>query len=209
MSIRLWFCLAVAAIGAAIADIMVERASNAGLFGAGNFTDHSNLDIVPMLVIGVVFVAGHLVLRVRKALGLSDGPNLLDASRAALSGRVARLLPAIFCLQIAMLYAMETAEQLVVAGHAFGGTIWLGGPALISLCAHVLVSAFVAISLAALLRVVTRKAVQAICSIRAMAVRPVRGIAPIELGRVAPCLAFARTFVLRNIAERAPPFLTA
>ena len=43
-------------MAAAIADPLVEFASNAGWFGAGNFTDHSNLDVVPALFAGVALL---------------------------------------------------------------------------------------------------------------------------------------------------------
>jgi hypothetical protein len=208
-SIRLWFCLAVAALGAAIADVIVERASNAGAFGSANFTDHSNLDIVPMLVIGAVFVAGSIALRIRAALGLGSGSKLLDASRAALSDGIVRLLPAIFAMQLVALYAMESAEQFVVSGHTLGGTIWLGGPAWASLAAQAIAGVLVAFALTKFLRSVTRKAVRAIRMIRAMAERSIRGLAPIELDRRTPCVAYARTSVFRPAGERAPPFLTA
>jgi hypothetical protein len=205
----MWFCLAVAALGAAIADVIVEHASNAGAFGSANFTDHSNLDIVPMLLIGAVLVAGSLTLRVRAALGLDSKHNLLQASREALSDGIARLLPAIFALQMVALYAMETTEQLIVTGHVLGGTVWLGGPSWASLGAQAIACVLIAFSLTTFLRAITRKAVQAIRMIRAMAERSIRGLAPIELERTTPCFSYARTFVLCSVGERAPPFLTA
>src|ERR1700694_3279642 len=62
-TIRFWFCVAVALVALAIADPLTEWASNAGLFGPGNFTDHSNADVVPALFAGFAFFALHLVMR--------------------------------------------------------------------------------------------------------------------------------------------------
>jgi hypothetical protein len=208
-SIQLWFCLAVAAISAAIADPLVEWASNAGRFGPGNFTDHSSADVVPALLVGVLFVVTHLLLRVRRALTSGPAHDLLRASREALIGRVTRLLPIMFAVQILALYCMETAEQLAVIGHPLGGTIWLGGPALVSLLVHALTCTLVACSASKALCALTQSAVQAVRLILAMAARPARGVSPAELGRPTTCSSPISFFVLCNVGERAPPLLTA
>lgn len=141
-SIRFWFCVAVAIVAASIADPLVERASNAGMFGPGDYTDHSNWDVLPTLLIGLSFAGLYVVLRVRQML---DGArrrvsHWLHASPHALGSQaLRRLLPAIFAVQIATLYLMETTEQVVVRGHILGGTIWLGGPIFVSLAVHGLV----------------------------------------------------------------------
>src|SRR5262249_25040176 len=63
-SVRLWFSLAVAVIASAIADPLLEAASNAGIFGNAHYTDHSNLDVLPALAVGLVAVAIHVGLRI-------------------------------------------------------------------------------------------------------------------------------------------------
>jgi hypothetical protein len=208
-SIRLWFCLAVAAISAAIADPLVEWASNAGGFGPGNFTDHSTADVVPALLVGVLFVATHLWLRVRRALTRGPAHDLLRASRQAIGGRVLRLLPLIFAVQMLALYCMETSEQIAVIGHPLGGTIWLGGPLLASLAVHAVACVLVAFAASNVLRALTQSAVRAVLFILAMAVRPARGVAPSELGRLWTRPSHIAFFVLCNVGERAPPLLTA
>jgi hypothetical protein len=208
-SIQIWFCLAVAAISAAIADPLVEWASNAGRFGPGNFTDHSSADVVPALLVGVLFVATHLLLRIRRALTSGPTHDLLRASRAALSGRVVRLLPLMCAIQILALYCMETAEQVAVVGHPLGGTIWLGGPVLVSLAVHAIACVLVACAASKVLRALTRSAVLAVRIILAMAARPARGVSPTELGRPSACCSQIAFFVLCNVGERAPPLLTA
>jgi hypothetical protein len=51
MTRSLGLCSAV--LAAAIADPLVEFASNAGWFGPGNFTDRSNLDVGPVFALGI------------------------------------------------------------------------------------------------------------------------------------------------------------
>jgi hypothetical protein len=117
--------LAVAVIAAAVADPIVEFASNAGWFGPGNFTDRSNLDVFPALVVGLGALALYLIGR---------APAILAGT--ALPRRLVSLVPAIFVLQIAVLYVMETAEQFIVGGHTLGPVVWLGGPITASLAIH-------------------------------------------------------------------------
>jgi len=119
------FCLAVAVIAAAIADPIVEFASNAGWFGAGSFTDHSNLDIIPALLAGVGLLAIYMV---RKAAAI--------VSNRIRPSDIVPLLPPIFVLQIVALYVMESVEQLVVWRHTLGPMVWVGGPLFISLAVH-------------------------------------------------------------------------
>lgn len=129
-SVRLWFSLAVAVISAAVADPLLETASNLGVFGRGTFTDHSNLDVVPALCMGLVAIAVHLALRIRG--------GELRRWDTTLRSRAAALLPATFAAQLIALYSMETIEQTVVTGHPIGGCIWLGAPAVIALAVHAL-----------------------------------------------------------------------
>ena len=119
------FCLAVAVIAAAVADPVVEFASNAGWFGPGNFTDRSNLDVFPALVVGIGVLALYLIGTARAVL-----------AGTALPRRIGSFLPAIFVLQIAALYVMETTEQLIVGGHTLGPAVWLEGPLFASLAIH-------------------------------------------------------------------------
>ena len=115
ISVRWGFCAALAVISAALADPLVEFASNAGWFGRGSFTDHSNVDVMPALLAGAGLMTLYLI---RKAGLLVDGE--------AFPRGVLPLLPAIFILHVFALYAMETTEQFTIAGHVLGPTVWLG-----------------------------------------------------------------------------------
>jgi hypothetical protein len=207
-SIKVWFCLGVAIVAASIADPMVEAASNAGWFGSGPFTDHSSLDIVPALLVGCFFLALQLVSRVRRLLSdpAARPPSLLRASTEAVGNRVAGFLPATFGLQMVVLFAMETAEQFVVWGHGLGGTIWLGGPVLVTLAAHAAVCVAVAFAVAHCVRLLSATTLRVICAIRALAVSE-HDSASIALRRIGGPT-FERTVpVLCRIGERAPPLL--
>lgn len=200
-SLRFWFCVAVAVIAAAVADPCVEAVSNAGLFGRARLTDGSNSDVVPALCIGLAFILLYFVLRVRS--------ELLRASGCALRDGHARLLLPTFAMQIAVLFGMETLEQLVVIGHPLGGLIWLGGPIAFSLIVHALACVGLVYGLAALLRLCTRRTLHVIRLIRALVERCIHGDAPIALP-VGERTTFARPApVLCRIGNRAPPVVIA
>jgi hypothetical protein len=132
------FCLAVAVTAAATLDPLVEFLANRGVFGPGNFTDHSNLDVLPGLAIGLAFLAIVVAGLVRRALSRrSYAPAWLRACAVASERTsVATLFPRIFAAQVAVLWSMETVEQVVVAGRPLGGGVWLGAPAPIALAIH-------------------------------------------------------------------------
>lgn len=132
-SVGLWFSLAVAIISAAVADPLLEGASNAGVFGPGSFTDHSNLDVIPVLCLGLVAIGVHLALRINA--------GLLRSWDTALRARSGFLLPMTFAAQLIVLFSMESIEQIVVLGHPLGGAIWLGAPAIIALTVHAIICA--------------------------------------------------------------------
>jgi hypothetical protein len=199
------FCLAVAVVSAATADPLVEYISNAGWFGRGSFTDHSTLDVLPALTIGAFLGVLLVIHKVRGALrDRGVGPShFVRASREALDVGMLPFLCRAFALQIAVLYAMETCEQYVVYGHALGATIWLGGPAPLSLGLHALVCALVAAALARTVRTCAQGALRVIAFIRTRA---------ILVGRDTPaqCRRHATVFgrlapLARRFGERAPP----
>jgi hypothetical protein len=196
-AIRIWFTLAAAIVAAAIADPCVESASNAGWFGPGNFTDHSMLDVIPALLSGALLLAIYLALRVRR--------ELLRASNEALRTNIGRLLPAILGLQLAVLFVMETCEQLMVYGRWLGGTVWLGGPVWFSFTVHALVGTAVAFILAYLVCNCARTTVRMLRRIRALATRALHDPAPLALRRLErTCLAHEAPVRCR-IGNRAPP----
>jgi hypothetical protein len=162
------FCTAAAVISAAVADPLVETLSNAGAFGHGRFTDHSTADIAPTLSTGLLFASLFVACLVQRALAQSVTPTRwLRLSDAALApATLIRLFPAIFAAQMAVLFGMESIEQVVVDGHALGGTLWLGGPILISLALHAVVGIAIVALLSQLLRWLAESVAEAITFLR-------------------------------------------
>lgn len=132
------FCLAAGVAAAAVIDPIVERMSNAGVFGPGSFTDRSNLDVIPAISIAGALSLLFVCLSAWRLLSRkSYPPQWVRASSRAVNGHSALAFVApVFITQIAVLFVMETLEQIVVAGHPMGGFIWLGGPIAVSLLLH-------------------------------------------------------------------------
>jgi branched-subunit amino acid transport protein len=160
---QLLFGAAVAALAAALGDLFVESLSNHGAFGPGRFTDGSNADIAPIGIAGSALLLGCLFFHVRRALARDAAAQYRRELTAALAPlTIARMLPLIFLLQIVLLWTMETAEQYVVVGHGFGGTIWLGGPTVASLLLHAMICSIVTFVTRRLLFVLEPRAVRLI-----------------------------------------------
>jgi hypothetical protein len=208
-SVYIVFVCAVALFAAVIGDAVVEGVSNTGALWRGNYTDRSSLDLFPVFLLAVtafIMTKGLSLLEHARATGLSTRAIVLSTSRAVVAAEIVRLLPIIFMLQLAILYSMETTEQIFVYGHAFGGTLWLGGPVAASLVIHALcavATAFVLSSaLSALGRALTR-------IVRCMFARfVVRARRTIVLGprRVFCALAL---IVTAAFVERGPPAIIA
>jgi hypothetical protein len=201
LGLRAWskllsFCLAIAVIAAAVADPLVEFISNAGGFGPGNFTDRSNLDVFPALVIGIVALALYFVGAARALL-----------AGTALPRRLATLVPWIFVLQILVLYVMETAEQHIVGSHTFGPTVWLGGPLFGSLGIHAAFCLGVTFWVARSARGLAATTLRVIALIKAIATLPAHAAETLpSLRSLEPSFPLPVP-VLCRIGERAPPLL--
>ncbi|MGP6191568.1 MAG: hypothetical protein ACLPSH_16190 [Vulcanimicrobiaceae bacterium] len=208
--VRLWFCLAVAFIGFATADPLLEWASNHGLFGPGNFTDHSNADVLPASLCGLVFVLLHLltrgwyVARTRKQLRYS----VTAWARALDSRGVAGLLPFAFALQLGVLYVMETAEQLVVTGHCLGGALWLGGPVLVSLAAHATFCVAITFAATGTIRAFAKTALRIVRFVAAFVALASRVRKPIITRAHSTATRLQALAPVCRIGERAPPVVT-
>jgi len=204
---RVWYCLAVATIAAATADLLVESAANAGWFGPGQFTDHSTWDVVPVLAVGSAFIVLQYCRRLRSLLATPrSGPS--PAQRVtAFEAWIPRLLPAIFSIQLGVLFAMETLEQRVVYGHVIGGSIWLGGPILVSLSVHAAICVLVATIAALALRIFAHATVRLVKLVEAFARLHPRADAVIFASRPGALREQRSVRILCSLAERAPPVL--
>jgi hypothetical protein len=189
------FGLAVAAISAAVGDIVVESLSNHGVFGPGHFTDGSTCDVAPVTIIGVVLFAAFLFRRIQRAIRRIS---------ATLSVRaVLHMLPAVFTLHIALLFVMETLEQQIVLGHLLGGTVWLGAPAVASVLLHLVITMAIAFLALAAVRFLEPHALQFIRTLLASIIFPPS--APVVVARSARTAPVSRWMVHHEVAKRGPP----
>jgi hypothetical protein len=189
------FGIAVAALAAALGDVLVESLSNHGVFGPGRFTDGSTLDIAPVTIAGVLLLGAFVWRRVHCAL---------REFSAAISGRsILFVLPVIFATQMALLFMMETAEQRIVTGHFMGGTIWLGGPLLISVTLHAAICAIVAWIALGAVRFLEPRALRFIRTLLTTIVFPPS--APVVDVRSAYVAPESRWIINHEVAKRGPP----
>jgi len=205
------FCFAAAVLAAALADPVVEGFSNAGCFGHGAYTDHSNLDVVPTLSVGLTLSLFIVMWVVRRALQRQRyAPDWLRTAAVLIDERSAqRLLPAIFAVQMSVLWLMESLEQIAVAGHPMGGTIWLGGPIAVSLALHLVSCLAITGLLARTLHWSARAIVDVITCIHQLlfTLQPQRR--PWRSRTTATALPRLGEPLLARLSGRAPPYLSA
>lgn len=156
--VRKLFAVAAAITAAAVTDPIVEALSNSGFFGPGRFTDHSSVDVVPAAILAALICVAVVVFRARDSWMRQWAPHVGARS-------LPRMLPAIFAMQIAALFAMESFEQIAVYGHASVGMLWLGGPVLFSLLLHAVGCVLTTFGLARLLRAAIRGVVRIVLCI--------------------------------------------
>lgn len=210
-AIRGWFCVAVAFIALAVADPLTEWASNRGLFGPGEFTDHSNADALPVLLAGLLFAAFHLAARGRYAARASEYESrrwFAAWGRVLDRGTVMRLLPRAFALQIAALWIAETLEQFIVVGHGLGGIVWLGAPIVAAIVLHAAFCLTVGLVAALGIRAFASTALRVACFVAAFTtLSPGETKSTFRRRSFSPARRMAAPLVCR-IGERAPPFAT-
>jgi hypothetical protein len=193
-SIVALYALAVAAISAALGDLLVESLSNHGVFGPGRFTDGSTIDVAPVTIAGLVLLVAYFGKRVW---------CWRTAAFALTARSVVRLFPAMLALHVALLWGMETLEQRIVLGQLLGGTVWLGGPVLVSLALHAVLCALVAYLVLAAIRFLEPRAVRFIRALFTLAVRAPESCAS-TIRFIRPARV-ERRFLVHVIARRGPP----
>jgi hypothetical protein len=201
------FVCAIALFAAALGDALVEGISNADILWHGNYTDHSSLDIFPafyLAVVALVLTQGVSLFAQARKSGLSTRSLILSTSRVLTTREIARLLPAIFGLQLFVLFSMETTEQLAVYGHVLGGALWLGGPITVSLAIHASVTVAAALSISNALGVLGATLTRIVKCIFARFVVCARPSMALSLKPVFYALAL---IVTDSLVERGPPRL--
>jgi hypothetical protein len=152
---RFPFLIAVALISAAIGDALVETLSNNGVFGNG-YDDNDHTSVIPVLVAGalltIVIFAGSCRAMFRRASRLRRGDWVIDATTCFAKRPPSRDIPCVLVMQFAALFAMESIEQISLAGHVSGGAVWLGGPLEFSIAIHFTIGCALTLGLATLVR---------------------------------------------------------
>jgi hypothetical protein len=155
---RLPLLAAAALIAAALADPLVETIANTGLVGPG-YSDDNHTSVLPALVAGALLAL--LVICMRSLALLRREPAgrgwVIRAARQISTQPPLRDLPLLLALQFAILFIMESSEQLAFGGRLAGGLAWLGGPLWFSVSVHVAVGWACIVALARAMRsIVTR-----------------------------------------------------
>ncbi|HEX3468911.1 MAG TPA: hypothetical protein VHT05_12610 [Candidatus Elarobacter sp.] len=210
---RLPFLLAAALIAGGLGDPLVETIADSGAVGAG-YHDTNHLGVLPALLCGLVVAVEFVLLRAWALLrrDAHDGRGWLNGFAGRFHVRPPlHDVPYVFALQLVVVFAIETLEQIVSRGPLELGLSWLGGPVAFSLGVHALIALTVTLVLAALAR--------ALAAALASIVRLAFGW--IALVRARPAVpprydrrgeaAFVRRRLLhrRRIGARAPPHLLA
>jgi hypothetical protein len=206
---RTWFCLAVATIAAAAGSLTVESASVAGRFGPGDFSDHSNWDIPPAFVLGLLFVTLYIFTRARAALTTrSEKYGTFPTAVHSVVGKYPwQLVPATFAIQIAVLFSMENLEQLVTVGRILPNNVWLGGPTLIALGVHCVICIAMTFIAAFVLRTFAEATVDIIRRILEFVSLPICDTSSIIVMRQSDLKEVQLLRASCGIAERAPPLI--
>ena len=203
------FVCTVALFAAVLGDAVVEGISNANILWHGEYTDRSSLDLLPVFLLAVaalMLTQGLSLLAQARETGLSTRALIVSTSRALMPREISRLLPAIFALQILVLFSMETTEQIVVYGHALGGALWLGGPVAMSLLTHALFAVAAAFSISHVVSALGNALTRIVKGIFARFVVRARSVIVLAPERVFCALALIVTTAL---VERGPPLSVA
>lgn len=212
---RFWlpFVLATALIAGGIGDPLVETIGDTGVFGP-DFHDTNHLGVLPALICGLVLILEIALLRCLQTLRRDvrfERDWLMAIAHRFRSRSPLADVPYVFVLQLAVVFAIETAEQLLAGGKPEGGAAWLGGPVVFSLAAHALIAIVVTAGLAWVTRgIATTLASLVRIAFACIALPAFRdAVAPLHERRDGTPFNHQQSPHARQIGERAPPPLLA
>jgi hypothetical protein len=210
---RLPFLLAAAFIAGGIGDPLVETIADTGIFGAG-YHDTNHLGVLPAFLCGLVLTIEIVVLRCVQAVrgdSRTSRERLIAVAERLGARSALRVVPIVVMLQLGVVFAVETVEQVLTTGGVPNGLEWLGGPVAFSLGVHALLALVVTIGLAALTRAIAAILLSLVrLAFAFIALQPVRGGAALLHQRLnGACCRQRRSPRARRIGGRAPPFLFA
>jgi hypothetical protein len=143
---RIPLLVAIALLGAAIGDPLVETIANSGVLGSG-YADNNHSSVIPTLIVAAALALMLIGLECRRLLqgrGEARERPLVD-------------IPCVILLQLGVLFIMESGEQLFGEGGLLGGTAWLGGPVVFSLLAHACIGAICTVLVVRGMRAIVRR----------------------------------------------------
>jgi hypothetical protein len=203
---------AIALVAAAIGDPLVETISDTGIFGRG-FIDDNHQSVVTVMTAGIVLGLLLVIARFRLvARNVGDSRDWLREIGAALAKTSSsRHVAPIFAVQLAVVFAMESGEQLLGRGVSIHGLSWLGAPPIVSLALHLAVCLICAYAARRVTRAVVPRVLAVICEaldriLAALALDAVRGVLAHSPERLVRRFDF---HAARRIRGRAPPSLAA
>jgi hypothetical protein len=208
---RFPFLVTIALVAAALGDPFVESVSNTGIFG-GSYADNNHLGVLPALFVGGALLLALATLRCAAIWHSSrdDSGAWLKHAARDIAGRSPWYdLVFVLGVQLALLFALESCEQLVAAGTLLGGLAWLGGPILFSLTAHALIGLGCLFALRSLMRAIARTFAALVhAALGLLWVLNARsGDAAVHLFGYLPLALRAQAPNVRQIGGRAPPLL--
>ncbi len=208
LATRLPFVLAAALVAGGLGDPLVETIANTGAVGAG-YHDTNHLGALPALLCGVVVTIEIALLRCLAAFHGGDRERVwLSAFADRFSARPPlRDVPYVFVLQLGVVFAIETVEQLLVGGAPERGLTWLGGPVAFGLAVHALIAVVVTLGSAWLTRAIAAALASLVrIAFAWIALPPLRdGAAPLHDRRDGVRAGRRPSAHARRIGGRAPP----
>jgi hypothetical protein len=202
------FIATAAVLAAVMGDAAVESISDAGVLWHGRYTDRSSVDLLPVALIALIGLAltlGSLLSAYLSGSRQMTRRFVVSSARVLTPHQIMRVVPSIFGLQLVVLLVMETLEQVVVYGHASGGTLWLGGPIVASLLIHAIAAIVSAFGIASSLRRLADALLRAVACIfgEYLPFERSRPLFLLRPGRRPSGLQFAR--VRCTVQRRGPP----
>lgn len=207
---RLPFLAAVALIGAALGDPLVESISNTGIVG-GAFADDNHLSVVPTLILGVTLAC---TIAAKRCIDLwrHAGPEtpfwLRNVAASILERPVAQDVPLVLGMQLAAVFLMENAERVATAAGQTSGADWLGAPIAFSISCHLLIAVACTAALGSFMRrLLSRFASLLSHALEYILLAVPRANADLLARREHQHVHRAQTLYARQIGGRAPPLL--
>jgi len=136
--------VAVSVVAAVLNHQLVDVLASAG-FVYGDHDGYRHVAVMPALV-GALTVLAALLAAFYRDVRVGEAPNgdwLLAASRKLRSVPLGPLVFSVFVLQLVALFAIESAEQVISAGHLDAPLAWLGTSVPVALCVALAVTAVV------------------------------------------------------------------